>query len=97
MNIKIVVICIIIGLIVLIGVKDGLVKYEPVDLLDLSPEYGIYTKSGNPIFRENDESKILGLFLVQMIDEQTIKVEIFLRKTVEGVNGFTENANIYIR
>jgi hypothetical protein len=32
-----------------------------------------------------------------MIDDQTIKVEIFLYETSDNIDGFTENAIIYVR
>ena len=78
-----------------IGIEDGMVKYELVDLLDVSDDQGIQIR-GKPIFTENDD-KVLGVFLVQMLEEQTIKVEIFPGKTASGVTGFTDNAVIYVR
>lgn len=80
-----------------IGIEDGAIKYELVDLKDVSLEHGIDTSGGSPIFTVNDESKILAVFLVQMLDDQTIKVEIFPGKTADEITGFTDAARIYRR
>ncbi|MDA2922723.1 hypothetical protein MYX07_05680 [Patescibacteria group bacterium AH-259-L07] len=45
----------------------------------------------------NDETEVLGVFLVEMIDERTIKVEVFPRKTSSDVDAFTDAAQIYKR
>ncbi|MFQ5974970.1 MAG: hypothetical protein ACE5J5_01455 [Candidatus Hydrothermarchaeales archaeon] len=78
-----------------IGIEDGLVKYELVALLDVSEEHGIKV-DGNQIFTVDDDT-VLGVFLVQVIDDQSIKVEIFPGKAASEVTGFTENALFYER
>lgn len=78
-----------------IGVENSLVKYELVGLRDLSREKGYETES--PLITENDETKVLGTLLVQMVDKDTIKVEIFPGKSKDGVSAFTSNARVYSR
>jgi len=80
-----------------IAVADGVIEYELVDLLDVSADHGYEIKGGNPLFTENDESTVLGVFMVQMIDDETIKVEVFPNETADTVDGFTDNALIYVR
>ena len=66
-----------------IDVESGIVKYE------------IYTD-----YQNREESKpfnIVGTLLVQMIDDRTIKVEVFFEQNIEDVNEFTEKARIYRR
>lgn len=78
-----------------IGIENGLVKYELVALRDLSREKGYETES--PLITENNESKSLGTLLVQLMDKDTIKVEIFPGKAKNGISAFTSNARIYSR
>ena len=66
-----------------IDVESGIVKYE------------IYTD-----YQNREESKpfnIVGTLLVQMVDDRTIKVEVFFEQNIEDVNEFTEKARIYRR
>ena len=66
-----------------IDVESGIVKYE------------IYTD-----FEGGEESEpfdIVGTLLVQMLDDRTIKVEVFFGQNIEDVNEFTEKARIYRR
>lgn len=78
-----------------IGVEQGSVKYELVALKDLSKERGYDTES--PLITENDDSQVLGTLLVQVIDQDTVKVEIFPSKTKDQVSRFTSNARTYTR
>jgi len=78
-----------------IGAPDGLVTYELVALKDVSREKGYDTQSA--LITVNDESRVLGTLLVQVVDANTIKVEIFPGKTKEQVSGFTNKALIYER
>ena len=66
-----------------IDVETGMVKYE------------IYTDYDNNA--EFEPFDIVGILLVQMIDDQTIKVEVFFGQNAENVNEFTEKARIYRR
>ena len=71
----------------IIGVSDGLVKYELVGRIRPEP--------GAPLF--NDENNTVGVFLVQMIDERSIRVEVFPGATPAGVVGFSDEAVVYTR
>lgn len=62
--------------------------------LDVSDQHGIKV-DGNALFTVDD--KIVGVFLVQVIDDQSIKLEVFPGKTASMVSGFTDNALIYVR
>jgi hypothetical protein len=71
-----------------ISVDSGLVKYELLGRLHF----------GNPRVRTmNDERNILGVFLVQMVDDRTIRVEVVPGQTAEQVEGFSDAARIYRR
>lgn len=78
-----------------ISVADGIVKYELVGLKDISKEKGYDTET--PLITVNDESRVLGTMLVQVIDTDTIKMEIFPDKGKEQVLTFTQKAKIYHR
>ena len=78
-----------------IGVPDGLVKYELVGLKDISREKGYDVNSS--LITINDETRILGTLLVQVVDTNTIKVEVFPGKTRDQISGFTSNAKMYER
>lgn len=78
-----------------IGTAGGLVKYELVGLKDLSREKGYDAES--PLITVNDDNQVLGTMLVQVVDNNTIKVEIFPGKTKEQISAFTPTARIYHR
>ena len=65
-----------------IDMKSGMVKYE------------IYTDYKEV---ESEPFDIVGTLLVQMVDDRTIKVEVFFGQNIEDVNEFTEKARIYRR
>jgi len=72
-----------------VSLDSGLVKYELV---------GRETIEGkSPAEKKNVESNLLGVFLVQMLDDRTFKGEVFPKKTASQVSGFTNNAKIYER
>jgi hypothetical protein len=74
-----------------VGVEDGLVKYELVARIHVDD-----SKSGARV-SVLDESKKLGIFLVQMLEDRKIKAEIFPDKKLNEVTGFTSSARIYGR
>ena len=78
-----------------IGTSDGLVKYELVALKDISREKGYETQS--PLFTINDDNRILGTLMAQVVDKDIVKVEVFPGKTADQVSGFTSNALLYER
>jgi len=71
-----------------VSVDSGLVKYELV---------GREFIEGKFPEKKNVESNLLGVFLVQMLDDRTFKGEVFPKKTASQVSGFTSNAKIYER
>ncbi|MBI2079588.1 hypothetical protein HYT84_02390 [Candidatus Micrarchaeota archaeon] len=78
-----------------IGVEDGLVKYNLVELEGKDSEYGIESYGKQMITKHTDN--VVGVMLVQMLDNQTIKVEIFPDKDSSKANSFTGSAKTYAR
>ena len=78
-----------------IGAEDGLVKLELVSIDDIGNECGFVTQ-GKPLCTRNSNN-VAGIMLVQMIDNNKIKVELFPGKAAFQVSGFTGNAKIYER
>ena len=78
-----------------IGMANGVVKHELVALKDISREKGYDTES--PLITVNDETQVLGTILIQLTDEDTLKVEIFPGKTKDQVSSFTSQARTYTR
>ena len=78
-----------------IGAEDGLVKLELMSLEDIGNECGFVTQGKALCTRNSD--KVAGIMLVQMLDSNKIKVEMFPSKTATQVSGFTGNAKIYER
>ncbi len=70
-----------------IGVESGLVKLELVTRI-MEPD--------NPV-TYNQEDEVLAVLLVQMIEDRTIRFEVFPNKTGSQVNSFTEKATTYHR
>ena len=71
-----------------IGVESGLVKYDLVAREHVG-ELRVETR--------NDESRILGAFLVQVLDDHSIRVEVAVGQTAAQIDGFSDAANIYRR
>ena len=67
-----------------VNIKSGAVKYELLDAIEgqLYPD---------------GEGNMVGILLVQMIDDRTIKVEASLGKSSDEVNDFSEKVRIYRR
>ena len=74
-----------------VSVQTGLLEYELVG----------YTKTGaerhGVSSTVNNDNNILGVFLVEMLTDRRIKVEVFPGKTASQVDGFTGAAKIYER
>jgi len=70
-----------------IGISDGLVKYELVGRI--RPAVGV------PTF--NDESNSIGVLLAEMIDDRSVRIEVFPGAAPATVAGFTDSAVIYTR
>lgn len=80
--------------------ETGLIKYELADSMNIFENNG---QRVNPLDKatnvvvENNDSRIAGVMLVEMIDKRKIKVETFPGKTADQVSGFTNKAQIYER
>jgi len=70
-----------------IGVEDGLVKYELLEL-EHAP--------GGSYFIIADET-VVGTVLIEMVDDMTAKIEPFVGKTKDEIAGFTDNVKVYVR
>ncbi len=70
-------------------VKGNAPKPEDIGMADGLVKYDL-------IFRYSDDN-VFGAFLIQMLEQNRIKVEVFEDETAETVMGFTENARIYVR
>ena len=74
-----------------VDTKTGPVKYELVGRQFTGNErHGVRSAV-------NLDDKILGVFLVEMLSDNRIKVEVFPNKTASEVAGFTSTAKIYER
>ena len=79
-----------------VSVETGLVKYELVALEDVTTDYGFVTMS-MPLITRNDESRVIAVFLVEMVDDRIIKMEIFPDMTAGQVTDFSDEVKIYRR
>lgn len=70
-----------------ISVEDGLVKYELSELINVPETLGYVEGDGT----------IDATVLIEMIDDMSVKIEPFAGKTADEVDGFTENAKVYVR
>ena len=92
-----------------IGVGSGLVKFELIALDKGDGELTGYRVASTgelwdgktypdegrlvPVYRENS----VGTLLVAMLDDRTIKVEVFRKATLDKASGFTDKFKIYER
>ena len=70
------------------GADSGLVKYNLVGF-EHSGEFRVATK--------NLEDPVLGVFLAQVMDDSTIKMEVFPGRAAADIQGFSTGAKIYHR
>ncbi|MBI2665545.1 hypothetical protein HYX12_02925, partial [Candidatus Woesearchaeota archaeon] len=76
--------------------KDyGKVKYELVSLNDVTEQKG-YKSQGKALVTENS-NEVLGTVLLQIMDDNHIKMEIFPKKRASEVSGFSGKEQIYYR
>jgi len=82
-----------------VSASSGLIKYELVEFDYIDSTGNIWdTKhyaSGIKVRNKDDQNR--GILLVQIIDNNKIKVEKFPGKLANEVSGFTSNAKIYLR
>jgi len=72
-----------------VSVDSGQVKYELLARESATDARGFRVRINT--------AEVLGVFLVRMLDDRTIKGEVFPKKTASQVKGFTTNAKIYAR
>ena len=71
-----------------VSTETGLVKYELV---------GLERVGSSRKRTRNVDGEILGVFLVQILGELTIKAEVIRGKTANEVSGFSDSASLYHR
>ena len=74
-----------------VSVDTGVIKFE---LVDSGLGEGDLSRSGVP---SGSDVLPVGTLLVQMLDERSVKTELFVGIRADKVNVFTENARIYRR
>lgn len=75
--------------------EDGIVRYELVALDDIGSQFG-YVTAGKPLYTLSS-GRAVGTLLAQLVDERTLKVEVFPGKAASSVSGFTRAARVYTR
>jgi len=78
-----------------ISPDDGLVKFELVKLNDITEKRGFKTE-GKALITENS-NEIIGTLIVEMTDDQHLKMEVFPGKIATQVNGFSGKEKKYYR
>jgi len=81
-----------------VSTGTGIVTYELVNF-DFFTENGeSWDRQSLEIIKEvKNKEQVSGTVLVEMIEDRKIKFEVFPEKTASQVNGFTNDAKIYIR
>lgn len=80
-----------------VSVDTGLIKYELVDYQYYDGNTRWDYKNLVKGLKVKNENQILGVALLQMLEDRKLKIEVFQDKTAAQVNGFTGNAKIYVR
>ncbi len=80
-----------------VGISTGPVKYELVGWDYFNDNKKWDRKSLVKGLKIENNDKVEGTLLVQLIEKRKLKVEAFPEKTASQVNGFTSNAKIYER
>jgi hypothetical protein len=80
-----------------ISVEDGLIIYELVDFQYYKNDTDWDRNSLVKGLKIKNYEHVNGVILLQMLEDRKLKVEIFSGKNSNEINGFTENAVIYIR
>jgi hypothetical protein len=83
-----------------VSASSGLVKYELVQQDWIVPATGKYWDRfsfAKGLRAKNRQDIILGVALVQMIEDGKLKVEVFPGKSANQVSGFTSKAKVYER
>ena len=78
-----------------VSVKSGLVALELVDLENRDAELGI-TTFGKPLVTRGTDN-VVGVMLVQMLDDRSVKMEIIPDVTAVQELAFSEAATVYLR
>lgn len=80
-----------------ISVDTGLIKYELVNYRHYDGDKEWDFKSLVKNLKVKNSEQVLGVALLQMIENRKIKVEVFSDKTANEISEFTDNAKIYVR
>ena len=80
-----------------VSVEDGMVKYELVELWHAPTFNAAGERLAYDIALKNVDANVLGVVLVQMLDDVTLLFELFPGVTGDKVYDFTGNAAIYRR
>ena len=75
----------------------GLIKYELVNYRHYNGDKEWDFRSLVKGLKVKNEGYVLGVALLQMLEDRKLKVEVFPDKTAKEVTGFTDNAKIYER
>ncbi len=78
-----------------VSVESGLVALELVDLENRDAEFGIAT-FGKPLITRGTDN-VVGVMLVQMLDDRSVKMEIIPGVTASQGLGFSDAATVYQR
>ena len=79
-----------------IGVDDGLVLLELMPLERVDAEGNLLTDTLSPYTRPTD-GMALAVMAVQLVDERTLRMELFEETEPEAISGFSEAAITYRR
>ena len=81
-----------------VGTSTGLIKYELVSYRHyIGDKEWDYREEFSQNLKVKNGEGVLGVVLMQMLEDRKLKVEVFPDKTANEVTGFTENAKIYVR
>lgn len=79
-----------------IGASTGMVKYELVQYGYMNKAGGGWRGDGTDVVVSNMD-KVVGVALIQVLEGEKLKVEVFPGKIASQVLGFTNNSKIYVR
>ena len=80
-----------------VGVEQGLVKYEMVEMKHATTYNSAGKDLGYRIAMKNVDGNVLGVALVEVQSDNSLKFEVVAGKTASQVSGFSSAAAIYRR
>jgi len=78
-----------------VGVDSGVVTFQLVDLENRDADFGITTR-GKPLVTQSTDN-VVGVILVEMLDERSVKIEIIPGVTASRGSDFSDAAKVYER